>query len=491
MRGFQLARWVGPRLRRWVAPLSLGLFILVGFLHLLPRLRTSVLHGILDDQRLHEWQYWWVHRALRDGGPVFSSRAMTFPAEIDLLSLWGGHLDLLAGVPLVGWLGATGAANVVLILFSVVCGLCVYMLGREISGSMVGGAAGAALYMLTPVVMDEAYGGRVEELCFGFVALFLLYSGRWLREGRIRALVLSAVFAGVGVFAYYGTALTAAFLLPVLAMFHVGCSPELQAELASPREPPGRELIRRIGWQVGILLALSIPVLVVVLTRIGTQWSFAGGGGEAASPSFQEWLQASSHFNTRLEQVVTPDPWHPGHSGCPSLGRVLPLIVAITLVGMRRQLRRLLPWLAGAVVLTGLALGAVFYTSPNSAPIPSPYLLLPKIFPFFLRFHHPYRFLLLAGICLSVIAAIGIGALDALLRERFRSDLPRLLLVAVIAAGTLAQVHGRFPYEVVSPPDTAREAFEALRRSEPRAILVVGAGGVLRPGHLPVRRVRP
>lgn len=404
-------------------------------------------HGgrISRDAVLHAWQFWWLDRAMAEGAPVFQTNMLTYPAQVNLHELWGGHLDLFLGLPLHYLLGPLAAANLVLALVFLTCGLGVYLLALEVSGHRPASAVGAILYMLSPVVMEEAAVGRVEQLSFGLVALSLWGFGRWLSQGRARHLAFGFSMLGVATVGYLGAAMTTALLLPVLAagtLYHPG------------EGSPGRRLLlQRGGGAVLAVVVLSVPVFWYASAHLDTPWFVWSLGEGVRGQTYQSWLESSRavSMSPRL-LTLRPDP------AAASLGLVLVLLAAASL--FRPDPRRpVLPWVLGALVLVLLALGPDL-SSARGAVLPLPYRLLPHFVPFSLRFHWPYRIALLAGVCVAVLASAGLTRLTTL--PRLRAWPIQALVAALVLSIAAYQVLDLAPLPVLRayPSPSAYEALD-------------------------------
>ncbi len=477
-RGQAAARWVRRLVRPAVlVPAAIPVLVLAGFWSLVGRISTHTLgdhHQLGADLRAHLWQYWWVNRTLEQGELTFVTQNLTFPAKLDMLSMWGGHLDLVAGIPLVGWLGVVGASNVVIMLFMAICGLCVYALALEVSGSRLGAFVGAMLYVLSPIMIGEAYEGRVEELCFGFIALFVLYAGRWLREGRGRHLALTLVSVAVALFAYYGTGLLSAAFIPPLALGYLAWTPTASVVLPTSGRSPRRSLWQRIGILAGALALMALPVLVQMFYRLGAQWLGDAPAADAAqrTDAVRDWLGLSHMCRSNLSQLFTPLPQR--HTA--GAGLVLPVAALLALIAPKAERRRLYPWLLSALVLSLLCLGPYLFALPGNLTIPSPYVLLPKVLPFFTRFHYPYRFMLLGALCFAIMAAVGVSRVGSFLARRSGIPFVAVLFPLMVFTAGAVQAVGRFPVRVRTVGYPAYDHWQQLKAEGAKGVVLLSDG---------------
>lgn len=167
-----------PTVRRLAPPLLLGALVLAFHARLLPVWTTGTVGsaGVAHvDASLHLWQYGWLSSVFERGGSLFTSDGLTYPANVDLLGLWEGHLDLLVAAPLVTWTSPYAAANTASLVHLAILAVGAYALCRALAGHAVAGALAAGLYLLSPVFGHEFGEGRIEAGCLGFVALALLW----------------------------------------------------------------------------------------------------------------------------------------------------------------------------------------------------------------------------------------------------------------------------------------------------------------------------
>ncbi len=403
-----------------------------------------------EDLSLHVWQYWWVWRALAHGLDPFRSNLLTFPAELDLRTLWGGHLDLLVGTPVTALLGPLAAHDAVVMAMLALNGLGVALLAREVSGSSFHGAMAGCLSMTSPILLKEALAGRVEEMSLGLLAMGLAWGLRHWRAGRRADLLLSVAAFGASFLAWAGAAMMALVLLPALGTgAWLSARGERRSGIASPAWSSRRAVALGLG-----MVALLGAMLAYGISGLGTRWLWLPGDTEA----LRTWTCRSLTVDVPLQSLLDPRP-----TGLPvSLGPVLPLAALLALVPGRG---RALPWWIAGGVLLVLSAGPDLAHVRGLGTIPSPYRWLPYVVPFFGRFHWPYRFLLLAAPVLAVLAALGITrARERLPRSRPLAALP--IALVVLAA---LQVHRLLPLPVLEVPPLP-DTYRALA-GRPGAIL--------------------
>jgi hypothetical protein len=111
-------------------------------------------------------------------------------------------------------------------------------------------------------------------------------------------------------------------------------------------------------------------------------------------------------------------------------------------------------------VLLDLGDGRVLY---------SPYARLPQVVPFWLRFHWPYRLLLLSDLALAVLAALGL----ARLREGLTRPVSTGVMTVILLAAAL-QISAYFPLPAVRMPSVPA-AYFTLENEPGGALLEISA----------------
>ncbi|MBN1336533.1 MAG: hypothetical protein JXB39_11285 [Deltaproteobacteria bacterium] len=459
-----------PPVRRTLPLVGLLLFVIAGFVRLLPHWTTRVVASggasLHPDASLHLWQYSWLRRTLASGTVCFDSDGLVFPERVDLLSLWEGHLDLLVAAPVVGALGPAAAANTAAIAHLALLAVGAYVLGRSVARDAWAAATGATLLVLSPVFLREFHEGRIEAGSVGCLALALAWAGRWQAGGGVRFLFGFAAALAAGIVGYLHLGVLAACLLPLLAL---GC-------LAAGRDPGAPPRARRVARALalaGVLAILALLAARFASLHVGTFRASLLDLGLLRDPSWHAWVERTRHNGLSPWELVRPFPWMP-HAGS---GGVLPLVALLSLLGPHR--RRTLPWWFGAAGLHLAALGTAWSLGAGRVVL-SPLGYLPLVLPFLLRFQFPQRFLLAGDLCLAVLAALGIAAVGARLAARTATPRRRLLALVAPVLGVvllgLVQALPGWPFGTVEAASPS-PAVAFLAAEAPRAVLEVPAPG--------------
>ncbi len=457
-----LERW-GPSGLLVVVAVAIFSSVLPSLASRLPAPYQDALHG---DIIVHLWQYFWLDRFLEGGVSLFRTNMFFFPAEVDLTTLWEGHLDLLLAAPFVWLLGEVVTSNIVAFLFALGAALAVWWMAAGVTGDRWSSAAAASLFLLCPPVLHELAEGRGEVLSTALLALVLLYLRRWFLQGRVRHLVLTGLFIFLSVLGYLALGPVLLLLLPVLLL---GAIPSMLGrtggELADWARP--RVFARRGVLLAVVLLLAALPLLAFALRGFGMSMLLGPlTGSSVGAEQAREWLTMSQHNSHELLSPFVP--WlMPETCFYPGVGPLLPFMVLLAIVGPWRC-RGVVVWSVGALVFTILSLGASIQLDPAGPPLELPYRFLPWVLPFFHRFHHPYRLLLIAAMFMVVPAAMVLAGL----RRRVAVGRPwqpaLLLLVPALAA---AQGFTYFPLPTVVAPQ-AGEVHSWLAQDNPTAVIV-------------------
>ncbi len=449
--------------------LALGLFSLTGFASLLPRWSSAVLSStetLNGDAVMHAWQFWWIRRALSEGSPLLRTTTLFHPDPVDLASLWEGHLDLLLAAPLVGWMTPFATANTVALLLFAGAGLGVYALARGICRDRLAALAAAMLFLLSPTLLFEVGDGRAEAAAVGLAGPFLLCAGRWFTRGRWSHLAGAPLWLAATVLGYLALGPMLVLLVAVLAAGTLIVRSRGD-DGGRPTWLEPRCLLRRSAIVLLPLGLLTIGVLAAGSGRVVDHgWTFASRGS-GFDQAHQTWLTLSDDSSLTVRAAEGTGL---GLHGLTRPAFVLLALAALTLRS-RRSAARALPWWLGALLMYLLAFGPDLIRVEGRWYLPSPYRLLAWLSPVFLRFHWPYRFLLVGDLCLAILAAQGIGLVRAWLGDRF-PGWQRAALAAVVAFGVL--VAGAYPLPARDVPPLPRP-YRMLAAEQPDAVLELTA----------------
>lgn len=416
---------------------GLCLFSLAGFASLLPRWSRSLLSStdtLSGDSVMHVWQFWWIRRAMEEEAPLLNTTTLFHPDPVDLASLWEGHLDLLLAAPLVSWATPFATANTVALVLFAACGIGAYSLAHALCRDRLAALAAAMLFLLSPTLLFEVGDGRTEAAAVGLAGPFLLCVVRWFTRGSRGSLVAAPLWLGLTVLGYLALGPMLVLLVPVLAVGALFAG-ALSDGAGRPAWMERTDLLRRTAIVLLPLGLLTAAALVFGAGRVVEHGLTPFSRGDDFDGAYQEWLAISDESCLTLQAG--------GETGLGLRGIAGPALFLLALAGStlvsRRSAIRALPWWLGALLMYLLAFGPDLIRVEGRWYLPSPYRALAWLSPVFLRFHWPYRFLLVGDLCLAVLAAQGLSLIRARLGDRFpgwqRAALAGLVAVAVLLSG--------------------------------------------------------
>ena len=424
-------------------PLLAYLLITLTVTYPLVRYFGTQLPGDGRDAWQNVWNYWWLRRALTEGGNPFQTDLLYAPYGAPLylhtLNLFNGVVTL----PVQAAFGLTAAYNTVVVLSLTLAAYFAYLLVGYVSGSRVAGFVGGVIYafgsyhlahllghanliasewlpayLLCLIAAPAATGGRRWLLIVaGAVALVLLGLCDW------QYLLFAAIFTALWV-AWATVARRSA--VPLLAAGATGL----------------------------LALALLLPLLVPTVRTLRDT--------AATRPP----IPGAEFFSADLISFVAPSPlqawWGTAAEEIGGRAMAVPVERAIFLgfvplglavCGLWFAWRRAVFWAVAAVAFALLALGPTLQVLGRSyGAVPLPYRLLQQV-PVANIFRVPARFGLLVTLCLAILAGLGLVGLA----RRFpalKTRRAQLFAVPLLTLVLLAE-HFPAPYPlvpVVEPP---------------------------------------
>jgi hypothetical protein len=416
------------------------------------------------------WNLWWVKRALVDrhesplviGDVHFPYGSHLYFHTLNLLQdVMALPITILAGLP--------AAYNFLVVLSFTLSGYAMYRLSRYVLDHDVDrdcsaaqdGRARLAAFVAGMAFTLSSYRfvhllGHLDLLStqwLPFTALFLLKARR--ETSWRNSLYLGAFLAA--------TTLTSSYYASYMLVF-VGL---VVTHVVARRDDGWRGALGRIAAAVGVFALLVSPVLMPMLALGRTQ-------GRTPNPGYDV-----DRFSADGLAFVMPSSLHPlwGRSVAPVYdiiarnGAGLEAIVflggvalLLAICGLKRMHRRVWTfWLVGCLVFGALALGPVLHLG-GSALAPSLSALMP--YRLFARLPYgdiprvPARFVVMAMLCLSVLAALGAWSL---LRSL---TMPRAAAATVALTATIGFENAVVPLrltDVQVPPYFDRLARETGR----------------------------
>ncbi|HET6897679.1 MAG TPA: hypothetical protein VFK70_05000 [Vicinamibacteria bacterium] len=410
------------------------------------------------DYWAYYWDLWWVKTALAQGTSPLHTSLVHHPDGADL----SFHSLMLApsalASPLTAAMGPTVAYNLLVCLSFLGSAFGVYLLVLELLGEkgspLAAGLAGAG-YAFSAYRFSRMMGhlDLLSTEWLPFAALFLVRSLR--QGGRANAVGLTAFTVLTFLTNWYlGLALA---LLAVIALAELWFSP-----------PAGRrEAWRRIAAAFALAAALTAPVWAGMLRN-------GGEGGRLGDPLGDSLANSADLLGFVLPSSAHPL-WGPAivNARRALFGRTDNVVENTVFLGLVPLALGLWGWREGRslparlfrtgwVVFTMLSLGPYLHVAGHTVRIaehavPMPYLALYHL-PYAALAHGPSRFVLMAGLCLAVLAGLGAQRLVRAAPERERVVLGALIALALFETASvpypLAEVRVPAAYDHLTPAST-------------------------------------
>jgi hypothetical protein len=459
-------------LTRWrTEVLVIGGYLLLTLLFTYPlalHLGTYVV-GLHVDVEQYLWSFWWMRRALLELHTTpFFTHWLYYPDGVSLYFFAFNPLHALLSIPFQQAFGLIPAYNLMELLTFVATAYTTYLLARDVTGSRMASFIAGIIFAFAPTQVDHFNVGQPNLHAVEFLPLYVLCLRRWLSDGALRWLAGAVIALALSSFADWQFAV-------YLELFTAGAL--LAAWLAQRQH--GRSALCMLGGRLvalEILYVLAIaPILIPMLRELATSDQYMVRPREDTV-----WHSAD------LIAFFVPNPAHPLWGAWAQ--RVLatlttPGVLATTVslsyvatglavFGAWQRWRQARFWGVCGVAFLLLALGPQLRVSGQVTSIPLPYELLFQ-FKVMQVSRAPARFVIMALLCLSIVAALGVQALLARAGQR-----PRRLgqvavgsmLLGVVCFELLpipAQVQPPRPVPAFFTDGTLREAGALLEAPNP------------------------
>ena len=368
---------------------------------------STYLAGGRDDLWVHQWTFWWIRQALREGLNPFFTPYLYFPEGVSLTSHNIAWFNIALWLPLQALVGRITAYNLVFLIVIALNGFCMYLFAYTVTKSRLGAFVAGLVFGFWPYTLSHYDHANMMVVFWVPLALFLLHhlilnsssDQNRLHWWLIAATALSIAIIGITrwqllimsgpiliAYVIYLLAITSgAYNRKTLLQLLIagGLALLLMAPLAAPlvidqviRDFPDDAFLDESQWGRTDLLAFFIPSIHNGIWRERV---------------------ASLYENFVVNQFYTP-----------YLGFVT-LIIAI--IGLIRRWNKTWLWLLLTLLYLVLALGPILAINGREyAQIPMPYRLVEDWF--LLRLlRRPDRLNLFLSLPLAMLAAWGMEAL--------------------------------------------------------------------------------
>ena len=382
------------------------------------RLGTHLAGG-RDDLRHHQWNFWWVKKSIMEGYNPFYTHLLYHPHGVSLVYNSMAWLSIAAWLPLQAIIGNNAAYNLIFMTAFALNGFTMYLLARELTGSLPAAFIGGLVYGFWPYTMSHY--DHPSMMTVFWVPLALLYLRRTLERGQKRDALLAALFL----------ALTGLTRWHLLIMGGVAIGLYLLCSWLGRRSYQTRRnlgLLLLVGLVAGALMA---PLAITQLAQTSPKDIF---------------VDEQTLGQTDLLAYILPSRYHPLWGDAVShfyanfiVNRLyIPVLgyttVILALYGAAKNWQQSRPWVLAVVAYIALALGPQLRINGQLYQVPTPYRLVGNLF-FIRMLRRPDRFNVFLGLPMGLLVSLGI---KALLRQRPLGQ-KSTLLVAMMGALILGE----------------------------------------------------
>jgi hypothetical protein len=371
------------------------------------RLGTHLAGG-RDDLFVHQWTFWWVRQALREGLSPFFTPYLYAPEGVSLTSHNIAWFNIALWLPLQALFGRTAAYNLVFLATVTLNGYCMYLFAWQALRSQIAAVIAGLIFGFWPYTLSH-YDHSNMMVVF-WVPLILLLLHRMLSDvldsagGHRRWLLL---LAAAGSLAMIG--ITRWQLLIMSSPILVGYTFYLLWANPSARTWRTLSELFAVGGLALVLMApLASPMIMDQFTRDFPEDVFLDeplwGRTDLAAyfvPSINNGL-----WKARVAPIYEHFVVNKFYT--PYLGYTT---LALAVVGVIRRWRQAWIWLLLALFYVVLALGPELAINGRAFPsIPMPYRLVDDFF--LLRMiRRPDRLNIFLSLPLAMLAGLGMQAI--------------------------------------------------------------------------------
>ncbi len=140
----------------------------------LNRLPTHLAGG-RDDLWVHQWTFWWIRQALREGFNPFYTPFMYFPEGVSLTSHNIAWFNIALWLPLQAIFGQIIAYNLVFLVVIVLNGFCMYLFAYTVTKSRVGAFLAGLIFGFWPYTLSHYDHANMMVLFWVPLSLTLLH----------------------------------------------------------------------------------------------------------------------------------------------------------------------------------------------------------------------------------------------------------------------------------------------------------------------------
>ena len=426
------------RLRtRHVILAAAGALVLLGLLltYPLPLHWTTHAPGDGSDDPAIIWNLWWVRHALLNlGRNPFATDYLFFPIGINLTFYTLTLLNALITLPVQLFAGLIPANSAVVYLELTLAGLGMYLLALDLLPASVPVATRHRGSFLAAVIFAFA-GHKFVFLSLGqfniasthWLPFYVLYLRRALRPPfRRRDAGIAALFLLFNAWTEFTYASFALIFTAFYATFRL-----VSRRTERPLTTAWRPLLRALLW-IAVPFTLGMtPILAMMIPDLLREGDFTVVGLGFADVFSNDLLEffVPGHLHPLWGTLVQH--FHFAYLNFAYLGYVAAGMAAYALWKWRAE-REVRFWAVAAAAFAVISFGPTIRLNGSSYDFPLPFDLLLRL-PFFKANRYPGRYSVMIALCLALLAAYGLAALES--SPRFaRSSPSRMALFAALGA---------------------------------------------------------
>jgi hypothetical protein len=396
--------------------------------------------GTSGDQWVYLWNLWWVKYSLLDlGANPFVTSYLFYPNVASLAmneaTLLNGLLSAPFQILIPDSRGLVLAYNVIFRATAFLSGLSVFILVRHLTDCSMSAFVCGLIYMLLPYKIAQCI--HLNLLSLQYLPIYLLFFHKTLYSTEWRNPLFAAIAFFFIIWTCYQYVVFTVLLSLVFLIFF--------ALLNFKEMREGKRLQRILLLAACSFLALFPNVFMIISLPARD------------TPPFWQTLAFSPDF---LGFLLPPETiiWSKVLRAFPMLDQIyqervsgLNTYLGVTLVffaivgGLKAPKKEVLPWALTAAAFVVLTLGPYFTVlGKRYETIPLPYLFFYKYLPLFNSSRAPFRFVIVAELCLLVLAGYGIKASLAKPTQTWKRTAIFILMILLVMLD-----YGNAPYRTL------------------------------------------
>ena len=135
----------------------------------------TYLAGGRDDLWVHQWTFWWIRQALREGLNPFLTPYLYFPEGVSLTSHNIAWFNIALWLPLQALVGRISAYNLVFLVVIALNGFCMYLFAYTVTKSRWGAFVAGLVFGFWPYTLSHYDHANMMVVFWVPLALFFLY----------------------------------------------------------------------------------------------------------------------------------------------------------------------------------------------------------------------------------------------------------------------------------------------------------------------------